>query len=123
MVHRELIQDHSPLPKASGKQIFNWLLGRLKRFRVAGLSMEPALLAGQTVLVDFSAYAKTGPEVGQIVLVRLPSTPDPCIKRVAATTPDGLDLRGDNAENSTDSRQLGLICAEAILGQVLCSFP
>jgi nickel-type superoxide dismutase maturation protease len=104
-------------------QIFNWLLGRIQRFRVAGLSMEPALVAGQTVLVDFSAFEKTGPAVGQIVLVRLPSTDSPCIKRVAANTPRGLDLRGDNPQHSTDSRQLGPVSAEEVLGHVICSFP
>jgi nickel-type superoxide dismutase maturation protease len=124
VVHRELKTSlDTSLPKAGFVQIFNWLLGRFKRYRVAGLSMEPTLVAGQTVLVKSNAYEDTKPLVGQIVLARLPGTSNPCIKRVEAIAEDGLDLRGDNPSQSTDSRTAGLIPSSDILGQVICTFP
>jgi nickel-type superoxide dismutase maturation protease len=124
VVHRELKTSlDTSLPKASFLQIFNWLLGRFKRYRVAGLSMDPTFVDGQTVLVNSKAYEETKPLVGQIVLARLPSTSNPCIKRVEAIVGDRFDLRGDNPSQSTDSRTAGLIPGEDILGQVICTFP
>ena len=124
MVHRELNPpENTRLPKAGWVQIGNWLLGRFKRFRVAGLSMDPTLANGQTVLVNPKAYKTRTPKPGQVVLVQLPSTENPCIKRIAAISDKGLDLRGDNASHSTDSRQLGPIPVENLRGQVLCSLP
>ncbi len=124
MVHRELNPPGiANLPKAGWVQIGNWLLGRFKRFRVAGLSMDPTLANGQTVLVDPKAYKSQTPMQGQVVLVQLPSTENPCIKRIASISEKGLDLRGDNPKHSTDSRQLGAIPIENLRGQVLCSLP
>jgi nickel-type superoxide dismutase maturation protease len=124
VVHRELNpSENTRLPKAGWVQIGNWLLGRFKRFRVAGLSMEPTLGEGQTVLVNPKAYSSKAPQLGQIVLVQLPSTENPCIKRIASISDQGLDLRGDNPNHSTDSRHLGSIPMENLRGQVLCSLP
>jgi len=124
VVHRELNPpENASLPKAGWVQIGNWLLGRFKRFRVAGLSMDPTLADGQTVLVNPKAYRSRAPLLGQVVLVQLPSTENPCIKRIAGISDKGLDLRGDNPNHSTDSRQLGAIPMENLRGQVLCSLP
>jgi nickel-type superoxide dismutase maturation protease len=124
VVHRELKTAlNTSLPKAGFIQILNWLLGRLKRYRVAGLSMDPTLADGQTVLVNPKAYKTTQPVVGAIVLARLPSTSNPCIKRVEAFVEGQFDLRGDNPSQSTDSRTAGLVPNGNILGQVVCTFP
>ena len=60
MVHRELKTAlNTSLPKAGFIQIFNWLLGRLKRYRVAGLSMDPTLADGQSESLNGQAIAST----------------------------------------------------------------
>jgi nickel-type superoxide dismutase maturation protease len=124
MVHRELSDPHiQNLPKAGLSDFFYWLLGRRKRYRVAGLSMEPTLLEGWTVLVEPSAYKTRLPEIGEVVLAQLPGCAEPSIKRVHSIAKEGVDLRGDNGAQSTDSVTLGRIDATQILGQVICTFP
>ena len=125
MVHGELNKTESPkaLPKASPLDFLNWLLGRRKRFRVAGLSMEPTLREGQTVLVDLGAYRSASPEPGDVLLATMPGSRLPSIKRLRSIDKEGLDLRGDNAAMSTDSVTLGPVSPSALLGRVVCTFP
>ncbi len=40
------------------------------------------------------------------------------IKRVYKVTSTGLEVRGDNAQSSTDSRQFGLVNTRQVLGVV-----
>ena len=44
----------------------------MRRYRVRGHSMHPALRDGDVVDVDTAAYASRRPEVGELVLVRHP---------------------------------------------------
>ena len=102
----------------------NWLLGRVKRVRVAGFSMEPTLRDGQTVLVNYRAYTRNKPTVGDVVLARWnPAHPYPTIKRIVDIEKDQCILRGDNPAQSTDSAELGPLPNEGLLGRVVCSFP
>lgn len=79
--------------------------------------MEPTLTEGRTVLVDPRRTAR----VGDVVVVTLPDGAR-AIKRVASLE-GGVDVRGDNPRQSTDSRQLGLLDPDAVQGVVVCTFP
>ncbi len=80
--------------------------------------MEPTLLPGQTVLVDPRAPVT----LGCVVLAPDPRDGRPLLKRVAAIGA-GLDLRGDNPAQSTDSRHFGLVDPSSVHGVVVCTFP
>lgn len=76
-------------------------------YRVAGNSMEPALHPGQLLV----GWRRGRPAVGRVAVVR---TPRPVVKRVAAATPAGLWLLGDNPAASTDSRSFGYVPADKV---------
>ena len=61
---------------------------------------------------------------GDVVLARHPQEPGRrVIKRVIAVSAAGVDLRGDNPDLSTDSRDYGLVALNLILGRVVSRFP
>ena len=104
---------------ARKRELLAWAFGRLQRMQVAGPSMEPALPAGTTVLVDPRAVAR----VGDVVVARHPEQALVVIKRLEQLLPDGrLFLRGDGPV-STDSRDYGPLPSDALLGVVRCTFP
>jgi nickel-type superoxide dismutase maturation protease len=96
-----------------------WMILRFGPFRVAveGASMAPTLLPG-----DFLVATRWGvPRRGSMVVVEHPARPGyEMVKRIAAGTPDreGFWLLGDNPAESTDSRTLGPMPAEAIRGVI-----
>ena len=97
---------------------------------VAGPSMEPALAAGDRVLVDRWTYRHRLPRVGEVVLV-LGSSDVPLVKRVAPApgrpdpAPGGVRSRttlwvvGDNLSDSVDSRRFGALPRERFRGRVV----
>ncbi len=105
-------------------ELLLWLLRKRKRFRVTGLSMMPMLKPGEEILVDFKAYQKSPPQVGDLVVAIHPNHPDlQIIKRVAFISEDGsCFLQGDNLTESTDSRAFGVVALEKILGKVTSRF-
>lgn len=82
--------------------------------------MEPTFRHGDFVLVDPRAYTKASPRVGDVVVCRHPKRSDmSLIKRVAEVDASGrLTLLGDNPEQSTDSRTLGAVPTEHVIGRV-----
>lgn len=94
---------------------------RPRRVRVNGLSMTPALLPGDRLLVLPAGRVTPG----DLVVVRDPTAPRRLVvKRVVAHRADGIDVRGDNAGASTDSRHWGPVPATAIAGRaVYCYAP
>jgi len=88
----------------------------LRRVEVEGLSMAPALLPGDRLLV-----ARGGrPRPGDVVVVADPRQPDRTIlKRVAAIGAEGITVLGDNAGASTDSRVLGPVPQAAVRGRAV----
>jgi nickel-type superoxide dismutase maturation protease len=89
----------------------------LHRVAVTGRSMEPALWAGDWIVV--SARSRP-PRVGEIVLVRDPRDPENLmLKRVAAVTEGACTILGDRPEESTDSRTFGPVPLANVLGRAL----
>jgi inner membrane protease subunit 1 len=97
---------------------------RLSRFVVAGSSMEPALIAGDRLLVIRLPPALLCLRSGCVVIARSPAAPGlEVVKRIAAVASEGgrrtYVLLGDNPIASTDSRHFGPLPATAITGRVL----
>ena len=92
---------------------------------VAGSSMEPTLRAGDRVLVDVWTYRQRPPRRGEIVLVRPEPGSSALVKRVTRIVPSSpghqaaVWVVGDNTRDSLDSRQLGAIDRERIVGRVV----
>ena len=85
--------------------------------------MAPTLQDGDEVLVKPSTPGSL-PEPGQLVLVRHPMKPElTMIKRCFKIEAENIFVRGDNPNESTDSRQFGPVPAEFIVGYVQCTFP
>ena len=114
--------DSSPsaIPTPGWGTVLAWILRRVRRYRVHGRSMWPSLVPGDTVWVDVRAYGKMAPESGEIVVARHPfQTEQLLIKRVHSVLPSGsLELRGDAPDQSTDSRGLGAIAMDRVIGRV-----
>lgn len=87
--------------------------------------MLPLLCAGDEVLVAPRAYHRRQPGLGEIVVAHHPHRPRfPVIKRITALLDqDHYILSGDNAAESTDSRDFGAVPRKKIVGQVVCRFP
>jgi signal peptidase I len=79
----------------------------VRRVTVEGFSMAPTYLPGERL----TALRRWRPvRQGDVVVVHDPRNPSRwllkrCVERVGSL----LDLRGDNAEASTDSRDFGLV--------------
>jgi len=89
----------------------------LQRVAVTGRSMEPALRAGDWIVV--SSLSRP-PRVREIVLVRDPRDPENVmLKRVAAVSDGTCTVLGDRSEESTDSRTFGPVPLAYVLGRAL----
>ena len=78
--------------------------------------MAPTLLPGDRLVAVPMASTRSG----QIVAARDPRSPDRLlVKRIRAVAPDGIDLRGDRPEASTDSRHFGPVPSALIVGTVI----
>ena len=92
---------------------------------VHGNSMEPTLGAGDRVIVDLWTYRHRPPRPGEIVLVEGTHPGSATMVKRVAVSPDGdmlegrtLWVLGDNPRSSADSRQLGGIPLERVVGRV-----
>lgn len=83
--------------------------------------MEPALRAGDYVLVYRWAYRRRRPHVGDVVVLHDPEEADRyLVKRVAGMgPPDRVVVLGDNHAASRDSRQFGPVGMGSIVGRVV----
>ena len=114
-------------------------------FIVSGTSMQPAFQAGNYLIIDLLSYRFEQPQRGDVVVFRYPLDPSLFyIKRIAAlpgetvvedsgvlvakgatTSPtltlakDEYFMLGDNAPESSDSRQWGPLQRKFIVGRVL----
>jgi nickel-type superoxide dismutase maturation protease len=95
-----------------------FLLGFRQAVRVSGTSMRPTLDEDDVVMIT----ARFRPAVGDIVLVEHPYKKSvSMLKRVASIAENGrVELRGDNPDESTDSRTFGSVSLEYIKGKAVC---
>ncbi|MGH3731928.1 MAG: S26 family signal peptidase [Acidimicrobiales bacterium] len=84
----------------------------VRRVRVEGESMSPTYLPGERA----TAIRRWRPvHPGDVVVLRDPRDPSRwLLKRCVAKDEADLDLRGDNAAASTDSREFGLVPCRAV---------
>ena len=96
------------------------LLGLRQAVRVSGTSMVPTLNDEDIAIVT----ARFTPAIGDIVLVKHPFKQSVSVlKRVAAIVENGrVELLGDNADESTDSRTFGSVPIEYIKGKAVSRF-
>ncbi len=82
--------------------------------------MEPALHAGDYVLVNRWAYRRRTPVAGDLVVLRNPeATGQFLVKRImSGDTTSGFFVLGDNATRSRDSRHFGMVPVHLIVGKV-----
>lgn len=92
----------------------------LTRFRVEGDSMCPTLRPGDHLLVNRAAYLLSRPRPGDVVVLRDPEEPGRVLVKRVADPADGGScfVVGDNPAASRDSRRLGPVPRELILGKV-----
>jgi phage repressor protein C with HTH and peptisase S24 domain len=82
---------------------------------VRGRSMEPTLVDGDVLLVQYGVR----PRVDQLVVVRLPHRPVG-VKRATRREPDGWWVERDNAAEGVDSWLVGAIPDGDVLATVRC---
>ncbi|MGH8898146.1 MAG: nickel-type superoxide dismutase maturation protease [Egibacteraceae bacterium] len=90
---------------------------RLDRVTVTGLSMAPTLLPGDRLLVLRTWRVR----VGDVAVVRDPRDPSlEVVKRVVGLDQDGaVEVRGDHAAASTDSRTYGSVPRALLVGRAI----
>lgn len=89
---------------------------RFTRIEVDGESMSPTLCAGDRLLVWRTQQVRPG----ELVVVHDPRDGESLwVKRVRDVTDDGVDVRGDDPDRSTDSRHVGPIPRRLVVGRVV----
>jgi nickel-type superoxide dismutase maturation protease len=92
---------------------------------VHGVSMAPALLPGDRLIVEALSYRSRLPQPGEIVLAADPREPTrELVKRVGSVDPGAgtAQLVGDAATASTDSRTFGPIPLSAVRWRVAARY-
>src|SRR3954454_14105032 len=90
----------------------------LRRVLVTGPSMAPPVRHGDQLLVDVRAVRRP-PRAGDVVIVRLPERPLSVKPVVRVEDDSSLWLEGDNPFGSTDSRDLGAVPSDDVIGRVI----
>ena len=87
--------------------------------------MHPTLQAGQEVLIKRLAETSSATiKAGMILYIQHPLNREiQMVKRCSHWEGTKLWVLGDNAPESTDSRQFGAIAAKFVLGSIVCTFP
>jgi nickel-type superoxide dismutase maturation protease len=107
----------------AGLALSVWLWRSIRRVEVVGHSMAPALRPGDRLLVLAPALFRPGwPAPGTVVAVRDPRDPDRIlVKRVTVLhrAEGTLEIEGDAAEASTDSRTFGPVPRSSLIGRAV----
>jgi nickel-type superoxide dismutase maturation protease len=94
-------------------------LRHLDVVEVDGASMLPTFLPGDRLVVESWTYSRRQPRVGELVLAPDPRQPvRELVKRVAGISDGVIELRGDAADASTDSRAFGGVPVDRIRWRV-----
>lgn len=113
----------SQIPPAGLKELLLWALGRRRRVRVDGASMQPLLNSAAELL--YAPYTRRAPAPGDIVVARHPFRTDVLLlKIITSLTASGeCLLHGLNRAESTDSRTFGAVPRQLILGRITSRLP
>ncbi|MBI2019475.1 S26 family signal peptidase [Candidatus Daviesbacteria bacterium] len=79
--------------------------------------MLPVFKPGQEVLTFNWAHFFSRPKIGDIVVIKVKGKE--IVKRIQKLCKDGYFVQGDNAPESTDSRDFGPIDKSKIVGKVI----
>ena len=93
------------------------LLGKLK---IIGHSMEPSIYNGSTVLISDIFFLFRGPKINDMVAFRIDNKI--FVKRITMIKGDNFILKGDNLNDSFDSRKFGFVKSKNIIGKVFKVF-
>ena len=91
----------------------------LARFRIYGHSMEPIIKNGDVVLLSVIPYLFSKPKTSNIVAFIDKKSKKFFIKRINKINRDKFFVKGDNEEDSLDSRKFGWIEKKEIVGKVI----
>jgi nickel-type superoxide dismutase maturation protease len=93
----------------------------VRRVSVEGTSMSPSYMPGER-LTALRRWRPIRP--GDVVVVRDPRDSSRwLLKRCVAKSGSRLDLRGDNVDASTDSREFGLVASSEVAYIVVDPLP
>ena len=99
--------------------LFTLIIGYRHHLRVVGSSMEETLKEGDLITYKKLNLRNIDLKIGDIVVVSHPKIKNKLIiKRIHRIYKNKFDIRGDNSMSSTDSRELGLIKLNSIIGKV-----
>lgn len=79
--------------------------------------MEPRFVAGERVIVAKRFLSNI--TRGDVVILKDPKTKKPIIKRIQEIKNTACFVLGDNANESTDSRDFGWVDTRLIVGKVI----
>lgn len=89
---------------------------------VPSMSMSPALIPGDFILIDMWVYKQNSPKINDIIIFTSEAHEGILVKRIqpwpATVTEEGYYVLGDNRGDSMDSRRFGGIKPEQIRGKV-----
>jgi len=91
-----------------------------QRMMINGHSMEPYIHSGERVVINKHSYVNNDPQVGDVIAVMISNTT--FVKRIAEINDDKIIVHGDNVVDSLDSRKLGSISRDQILGKVIQTY-
>ena len=89
----------------------------ISRFTVHGFSMYPTLKPGQNLISFNWAYINRKPEVGDLVIIKIKERE--MVKRVGSVSSNQVFVKGDNNQESTDSRHFGPVSMDQVMGKVI----
>ena len=89
----------------------------LRKFKILGHSMEPAIKYGNFVLVSSIPYYFSSPNKRDIVAFNHKGKV--LIKRIVRIQNEDFYLEGDNKNDSLDSRSFGKVKKSDILGKII----
>ncbi len=96
-------------------------LSPIYKCNIQGISMEPTIKAGETVLVNRMSFWLRHPQKNDIIVLLDPRDGKMLIKRITKKSGTRYFVQGDNKNASTDSRVFGWVEKSAIIGKVWLS--
>ena len=90
----------------------------LAKFRIVGHSMEPGIKNEEAVLVSSIPYWFKVPQISDIVAFK-DNNGKILIKKISKIQNGEYFMKGDNKDDSWDSRQFGYIQRRQIIGEVI----